>query len=203
MKIFAPHANAALAPVRSVLFVLRPWELSLGGSRWRDHRKRVAHYRSNPRDAEYMLDRAAEFRQVFAPAAAADLLAELAPGEEIPHKHGTAFNRTWSIAQLDERVTGNGYDTIVFLYADAIGLGWEATEKAFSRIKVAQYVVINGRRRVFLWDGASRRALAWRRRIIRTWWLEVLLVPAVLVAAAVFAGWDALTGATRDADSGG
>ncbi len=185
INIISPHANVPLPPIERALFVLRPW-LPTDSDGITETRRRLLEYRANPRSVEYMLDRAEEFKTQYATNAITDVLVER--DASVPEKH-----RTW-IRQV--QVAGSrlsGYDAVIFLYPDAIGLGWDATEQSLRQLNTRQYLVINGRRRIFVWDDASRRALAWRRLLYRVSFLELLFAPVMFIAASWFALSDALT----------
>jgi hypothetical protein len=187
IEVLAPHRNIAAPKIEHVLFILRAWQPEDSGARL-DSRRRLLEYRANPRSAEYMLECAREFMTRYAPGAAADVLVER--NAAVPEKA-----RAW-IRHVHTAPNELGqHDTIVFLFPDAIGLGWEAIERGMLSLRARQYFVVNGRRRVFVWNDASRRLLARRRFLYRvSSLLELLFAPIVLVAAVCFALADALTG---------
>ena len=188
IKIVSPHSNTLLLPIESVLFVVCPWRTGEGG--WMGLRRQLLEYRANPRSVEYMLDRATEFKAQSAPGAVADVL--VAGETLIPEKH-----YTW-IRQVQTALANlNGYDTVVLLYPDAIGLGWDTLERAVGDLHAQQYIVINGRRRMFVWNDASRRAVAWRRLLYRVSFSEGLFAALVCVAGIWFVVADLWTGRTR------
>ncbi len=194
IKIISPHANIPVPAIRRALFVLQPWARKMaGGSSWRDFRNYLLHYRGNPRSVEYMLDVASEFRVKYAANASVELLAEPTLLEMIPERHRSWIKKIWTELRV-ESLNRNAYDTIIYLYSDAIGLGWGEIERKLLRLKAAQYLVINGRRRIFVWNRDSRRALALRRFIAKTWVLEMLLVPALLCVSGILALYDSLAG---------
>ena len=110
-------------------------------------------FKANPRDAAYMQQ----------------LLGERSPGAEFVNVDQRA----------DWRDAAAGADTIVLLYPDAIGLGFAPLERKIAHTKKAGAVVrvINGRRRDFAWNGATRFALRVRRIIERTMLGEIIFVP--------------------------
>lgn len=189
IKIISPYANTTLSPIERVLFVVRQWRTGESGRRASG--RQLLEYRANPRSLEYMLDRAAEFKAQFAPGAAADVLVT---GEAvIPEKH-----RVWIRQVQTAPVNFNGYDTVVLLYPDAIGLGWGPVERSLRDLRARQYLIINGRRRIFVWDDASRCALAWRRLLYRVSFSEALFAALIFVAGAWFAAADLWTGRTQN-----
>ncbi len=195
MKILAPHANASITPIKSALFILHPWTLKQrqDGS-WQAIRDYITHYRANPRTAEYMLELAGQFAHRHAVGATIDLLAEEKLSPELLEKTSTWATHILPDLSLSE---ANKYDTAVLLYHDPIGLGWEDLERKLLKLNAVQYIVINGRRREFIWDQESRRMLAFRRFLARAGWLEVLLVPWLWVVAIFFYLSDVLTGRKR------
>lgn len=70
-------------------------------------------------------------------------------------------------------------DVLVLLYPDAIGLGFSRLEKDVRRLKLnwAEVRVLNGRRRNFLLNRATLRALHLRR------WIERLMLGELLMTA--------------------
>lgn len=198
MKILAPHANTSLAPISKILFVLHPWTLKQrnDGSRGaiRDF---ILHFRANPRSASYMLELASEFKNNHAEGAAAELLVDESLQAEITEKQRAWFPHIFTSFTFDE-LSKKNYDTIVLLYPDPLGLGWEKVESALKKIKTAQIIVINGRRREFIWDQEARRRLAYRRYLAKAGWMEALLAPWLWITACLFYLSDLLGGKTRE-----
>jgi len=188
IKIFSPRANTSLSPIEHVLFVLRPWRTGEGGRT--ASQRQLLEYRANPRSVEYMLDRAAEFKAQSTPGAVADVL--VAGEALIPEKH-----RTWMRQVQTAPANLSGYDMVVLLYPDAIGLDWEPVEQSLRDLCARAYLVINGRRRIFVWDDASRRVLAWRRLLYRVSFLEGLFALLLFIAGVWFVVVDLWTGRTR------
>lgn len=191
MKIIAPHPNASVAPVKNALFILRPWTLPASIKGWKAYRDSIVHYRANPRSTAYMLERAREFISAHAQDASIDLFVHKDVSGEVTTKDHPWIKNILGDDELDKS-SGTQYDTIVFLYADAIGIGWDNFEKKMFRFSPAQFTVINGRRRIFLWDSESRRMLRQRRFMAQAWWLEWLLAPWLLVVSAIYALADML-----------
>lgn len=114
-------------------------------------------YKANPRSADYMKA----------------LLAE-----RYPHA------RFLSIGSdvLPPDALGN-VSKVVLLYPDAIGLGFMPVEHAVARqASQAAVEVLNGRRRQFAFDGASRRALRFRRFLEWTMLVECFTGIVILLA---------------------
>ena len=185
IKIIAPHPNTTLQPTRNALFVLRPWTLSSSTAGWKAYRDLIVHYRANPRNTEYMLERANEFISNHMHNTTIDLCVHKTIENEI--KPG---NYPWinNIIHENEiaKIKSNQYDTIVFLYADAIGLGWNDLENKIQALSPNQVVVINGRRRVFIWDKESRKKLNFRRFMSQAWWWEWLFAPWLFITSSLF-----------------
>jgi hypothetical protein len=198
MKILAPHATALLTPISKILFVLRPWKLEQrNDGPWGANRDFILHYRANPRSADYMLELACKFKDHHAAGATAELLVDEGLTGEISEKEHAWLGRIFANFTFDELIQKK-YDTIVLLYPDPIGLGWENSERILKRLKAEQYIVINGRRREFIWDQEARRKLAYRRLIAKADWIEALLAPWLWITASIFYLSDLLTGKTRD-----
>lgn len=85
----------------------------------------------------------------------------------------------------------SGAAQIVLLYPDAIGVGFGSFERQVRGLAPRAIVqVLNGRRRVFLLDGAARRALRVRRFLERTMLLEFVVGGIFLVLTPVLLGID-------------
>jgi hypothetical protein len=127
-------------------------------------------YKANPRSAEYM--RA--------------LLAERLP-EALWVSTGTDADWRQRIAAADQ---------VVLLYPDAIGLGFSAVERALmgSKRPWAGVSVLNGRRRKFLLNGATRRALRLRRALEWTMLPELLFLPVFVAVTPVLWTLDRIRG---------
>jgi len=100
-------------------------------------------------------------------------------------------------SDLGKKLTEGYYDTVIFMFPDAVGLGFDGVERVFTKFNYERVLVINGRRRFFILDSHSRKALIFRRFMARAWGFEMLLVPFILVIAAVLAFYDALTGQSQ------
>jgi hypothetical protein len=88
-----------------------------------------------------------------------------------------------------------GADRVVLLYADAIGLGWGPVERAVRRAAPdAELRVLNGRRRDFALDRATRRRLAVRRAAESSLAGEALMTVAFVAATPVLLAIDLLRG---------
>jgi hypothetical protein len=82
-------------------------------------------------------------------------------------------------------------DAIVVVYPDALGLGWEVLEGSLAN---TQTYLLNGRRRIQLFDAAARRRLRWHRLLAITRIPELVAGLLVFPAAAMLAAWDAMRG---------
>lgn len=184
-KILAPHSNSTLKPVHKALFVLRPWTLIASKSGWKVYRDLIVHYRANPRSTQYMLEQAHTFAVTNMSDAKIDLYIHKDISEEVTKDQYSWIN---SIVQAQDlqNMKPNQYDTIVFLYADAIGLGWGNFENQIRKLLPNQFIIINGRRRIFLWDDETRRKLNFRRFMSQAWWWEWLFAPWLYLISATF-----------------
>jgi hypothetical protein len=89
-----------------------------------------------------------------------------------------------------ERALGSG--PVVLLYPDAIGIGFGAIERRLlGRVPVT---VLNGRRRNFALDRATRRRLRLRRFLERTMLLEGVFGLGLLIATPFLLGFDLARG---------
>lgn len=119
--------------------------------------RKAVWYKANPRSADYMQA----------------LLAERYP-------HATFLNIGSNT--LTPGVLG-GASKVVLLYPDAIGLGFTPVEHSVARqASQAAVEVLNGRRRQFAFDAASRRALRSRRFLEWTMLVECLTGIVILLA---------------------
>ncbi len=83
-----------------------------------------------------------------------------------------------------ERLARPDWDVALLVFPDAIGLGAGAMQRLALSDGRPVYV-LNGRRRLFLLDGATRRALAWRRFLVRSRVTEKLLAVLAYAVGAV------------------
>jgi len=130
--------------------------------------RRARWYKANPRGRDYMK---ALFTEYFGDGVFVDV-AE--PGD-------------WRAALTEA-------DEIVLLYPDAVGLGFARTERSILRLRrpIQDIRVLNGRRRSFRLDRATRRQLQWRR-LLERWMLgELVCMPVFVGVALVLAAYDRL-----------
>lgn len=129
-------------------------------------------YKANPRDADYM--RA--------------LQCELIPDAEWVD---TREQPDWSSRLADA-------DEVVLLYPDSIGLGFNRVERAVMAHKAASAAVgvLNGRRRKFHLNGATRLGLRLRRLLEWSMLPEFLFLPIFVAATPLMWAFDAARGRT-------
>ncbi len=126
-------------------------------------------FKANPRSAAYMRERLAE---AFPDARFVDVAAEPRWAEML-----------------------GGADAVVLLYPDSIGIGFGAIERRLRRaVPGAAIRVLNGRRRVFALDGATRRRLRIRRALERSMVIECVLGALFLIATPILLGIDRARG---------
>jgi len=98
---------------------------------WKAYRDMIVHYRANPRSPDYMLERASEFISVHAKDASADLLVHKGILAEVQTKNYPWIRNFIADDELSD-LNRDQYDTIVFLYADAIGMDGMILSKSCS-----------------------------------------------------------------------
>lgn len=160
------------------------------------------HY-ANPRPLPYVLGLLA---------AGADLLCDQPPDvvidsrwESDPPPEIGAWCRT--IVRLDVATAAawrqapladlTGYDHVVLVYCDALGLGCDDGERV-ALARHASVLVINGRRRGFGLDGALHRRLQFHRWLANTRIVERVLAAVIQPVAVWLARRDRLVDATHD-----
>lgn len=89
-------------------------------------------------------------------------------------------------------------DLIVLLYPDSIGLRFGSVERAVltHKSKCATVVAVNGRRRTFRLNGATRLGLRLRRLLEWSMLPELLLLPVFIVVTPLLWAFDAARGRT-------
>lgn len=129
-------------------------------------------YKANPRSAEYMRTLALE------------------------HFPDAEWASTAEQSEWASRIAGA--DTIVLLYPDAIGLGFGSLEQRVMAHKRdwAGVEVLNGRRRKFRLNGATRMGLRLRRLLEWSMLPELLFLPVFILATPLLWVADAVRGRT-------
>lgn len=223
MKILDPNRNIPIPVMSKVLWVVKPtyfhpkWEVWLTGSRVGSFdfyqlpfaRKVLvsgsvaAHQKANPRSIEYMLEAGLDFFKKNAPDAQIDILPDKNAEVGVPGGQAAKFHHIWGGQSEDlrplapailKKLHNEGYDTIVFLYADAIGRGWMPIENRMRNLGANQTLVLNGRKRVFVFDREAHRMLLWRRFLERTWLVELVMAPLLLLLSLPLAIYDLTLG---------
>ena len=87
-----------------------------------------------------------------------------------------------------------GFDTVILVYPDALGLGWSGVEsKLLTGLHVPLFFA-NGRHRLMRLDSTVRRALVWRRLLATSRLTELCLSLLIVPLAMFWAAQDALRG---------
>jgi hypothetical protein len=203
IKILSPHPNAPIPKLENILLVMQEWPLSKeSGLRWKDLRRFMIYYFANPRDVAYMLSLAKETLNRFWTHPKVDII--LAPNifDQISSEEYTWINQIWAgelinPSQWDNQLLSNlrnkKYDAVIFLFPDPLGMGWEQVERLFYRYSIQYYLAINGRRRFFFLDRASRNSIRLRKLVARNPWLDFFRAAATVVTAFVTGIFDLLT----------
>ena len=87
-----------------------------------------------------------------------------------------------------------GYNAVILVYPDALGLGWSGLERKLLAGLRAPVFFANGRRRLMLLDAAAHRRLVWRRALANSRVAELLFGMLVIPVAISCAAVDALRG---------
>lgn len=87
-----------------------------------------------------------------------------------------------------------GFDTVIVVYPDALGLGRSGMEAGLLRSTRVPLYFVNGRRRIMPLDSAARRALSWRRLLANTRLMELCLSLLIIPLALFWAAVDGLRG---------
>lgn len=166
----------------------------------------VKHYRANPRPLGYMLKTLYDFLDQQEASPVVDLLVSKDFSDQVPEVSGgwlrsVKISRHNDLAHLSSseirELAGCGYDAVILLYPDAIGLGWKALDGAALRIAPGRALVVNGRKRAFWLDGPTRRALGLRRFLEKTYLPEGFLLVGMIAVGTVLAVWDGIRGIIR------
>ena len=129
---------------------------------------RAVVWKANPRNAQYMHD-------LFAASVPGGRVVDAGPG-------------------MADALTSA--DRVLLLYPDAVGLGWRTIEQAVRDAAPGSspIEVLNGRRRRFVLDSRTRRALWLRRVLERTMVVELLAAPLIVGLAPALWVIDAIRG---------
>lgn len=87
-----------------------------------------------------------------------------------------------------------GFDTVVFVYPDALGLGRSHIETKLMRSTKTPLVAVNGRRRIWQFDDKAKWRLRWRRFLANTRIVELGMTVLIVPVACAWAAWDSLRG---------
>lgn len=130
------------------------------------------YFRANPRTAAYMLNETQHLMQAYFPKAKVDLLIAKSTLSTIEPR--SWINKVWYFDPWDSKQflasQETQYNCILLLYPDAIGAGWGPLEKHLQRLGISPIWVLNGRKRLFLWNKKTQRQLQLRRTFA---WLPV------------------------------
>jgi hypothetical protein len=157
------------------------------------------HY-ANPRTLAYQLAMIAAAARQLSANGPPDLVVDRAFGPQIARELAGGFGRLERADLTNPRTWGHnlaaeaaGYQNVVLVFPDALGLGCEAAERRLLRDRDS-VLVINGRRRVFEVTTAFGRRLDVSRWLARTRIFERALAMGVRPVAATLALWDRLRG---------
>jgi hypothetical protein len=159
----------------------------------------VQYFRANPRKILYMLKLAFDLVGHDAPNAEVDLLLDEQATAVLPepllawpHKVYTCQDLNKIPPDVLSQLQARNHDCIILLYPDAIGLSWELVEAQMMTLSAPSMLVLNGRRRLFKWDTESQRVIGRRRLIEGGCLMEIVLLPALVLASIPLALYDML-----------
>jgi hypothetical protein len=159
----------------------------------------VQHFRANPRSVLYMLKLAYDLASEKMPDAETDLLVDPETDAAIPEPLRHWPHTLWTTPNLNRipadmlvQLAAQHYETVIFLYPDAIGLGWRRAESQIAGLYIPNMLVLNGRQRLFAWDAEARRMLERRRVIEGGCLLEIVLLPTLVLVSIPLALYDTL-----------
>jgi hypothetical protein len=159
----------------------------------------VQHFRANPRSILYMLKLAYDLVNEAASDIRVDLLTDKETSAAIPEPLRVWPHNLWTMPDLNRipadvlsELRSQNYDTVIFLYSDAIGLRWGQVESQIVKLHVPNVLVLNGRKRLFVWDAEAQRLLGQRRVIESGCLLEIVLLPALVLVSIPLALYDTL-----------
>lgn len=153
---------------------------------------------ANPRSAMYMLTTAHNFLEDKAPSASIDLLIDSEFEKELPDFIKKWPQNIWVGNKIPDalhtEIRNKKYDGIFLLYTDAIGQGWRKIEGQLSpAVSDKKVWVINGRRRIFLFNNDARFTLGLRRFLDISCIVEILLFLGIITVAIITAAYDLFT----------
>lgn len=152
------------------------------------------HY-ANPRTAAYQMALVAAAVPVLCGDAPPDLVIDTALGDvgglpDGAERADLAAPRFWRDGLA---ARARGYQNVVLVYPDALGLGCERAERRLLR-ECGSVLVMNGRRRVFRLDESAWSDMDVHRWLARTRAVERLLAVLIRPAGRVLAAWDRMAG---------
>jgi hypothetical protein len=151
-------------------------------------------YAANRRSFSYQLGLTKEILSSGGFAEVALMIDKEFSGASITHE----FEQIGHVAIRDiAGITANdfiGFDSVILVYPDALGLGWSGVERKLLTGLKAPLFFANGRRRLMRLDSSTRRRLVWHRFLANSRLAELLLGVIVIPFAILCATVDALRG---------
>lgn len=160
------------------------------------------HY-ANPRALPYLISMIGEAAGLLSPQAPPDLVVDRRYEHALPEDVAKRFGRVTVAALAGPRDAGDdawmsaGYDHVVLVYPDALGLGCEAAEKRVLAGRSSVFV-INGRRRLFIVRRGINLRLRLSRFLAHTRVVERACAWLVGPFGAALAAWDRAAGRAND-----
>jgi hypothetical protein len=151
---------------------------SMRAAATRQHVRFYRDFYANPRSAAYMFERV---QDLLGDSPAEHRVLLLGPGLEISADAGrwaSELQRLPAMAgqgAVDLDALARGFDAVLLVHADALGLGLVAIERKLSAAAPGRIFVLNGRRRFYRLDPRMQRLLRRRRVLAETRVVEAAL----------------------------
>ncbi len=185
-------------PAAAMPFLLRKLSIIIPSVKiWWDHRTWFVHYEANPRSLEYMALAAPAPILLAFPECRLDMAVISNDRQTTTDESRIGFSTIHELPDDDRALrhilSETKYRAAIFLYRDAIGIGWGETEKTVRSASLPQFT-LNGRGRWFAHTISIRRKLLLRRVLSVSRLPEIFFAAGIFVIAAILAIKDSARG---------